>query len=375
MNSTKLFLFLDNLRIGGIQRLALDESYAFDRLGIGIEIVVLQSKVPTDDIRAIDGKFFQDNKIIVHHAPIGRFLKIFWLRRFLKKNNVKIAICHSASSIGLIRLASKALRRKIKIIGFLHQLASLSSQTQKFKRFMYFSMADSIKASSKQFILESNSALSNYPFYENLVKRKLGFDRMGVDLGRIDWLQKNSMVARVEGKPALLFNSRTIAWKGFDKFVSLAEYLGEEYQYIVITSSSIHNSELVDKFKQLPDARLYFGLSVAHFSWEVPTIHIYPTDYGPKVNFPQSIGLNVLECLSLGIPSFISQEGFESWPEFRNSRFVREVDWSLVEEVKIQVEKVLLNAQSWSTMQHEMRRIRSIVSIEEHINRLMKEFL
>jgi len=235
-----IFIVLDNLRIGGIQRLALDEAYSFNRQGNEVSIIILEEPKESDDIREIDGGFFEIHKMKIIIVPHGRIRQIKWFISLLRKRNPQIIFSHSASGIGLIKLASLLSLRKTYIVGFLHQLASLSSFSQKVKRFLLFAMADQVRASSKQFIMEFDIVYRKLGFLNTWILRKMHFDRMGIDLTRINWVQRNESLIPIVGQPALVFNSRVTEWKGFKTFVDLAHYLGPEFQYILITSRMIH---------------------------------------------------------------------------------------------------------------------------------------
>jgi hypothetical protein len=151
---------------------------------------------------------------------------------------------------------------------------------------------------------------------------------MGVDTLRIMENQGSLKLIKIVGLPALIFNSRLIGWKGFESFLNLAEYFGSKFQYVLITGRLGHQSSLLSRFESLPTAKIFYGKSVSNFLWDVPSIHLYPTNYGAKVKYPQNIGLNVLECLALGIPSIISVEGYETWPEFKNMSLINMSNWN-----------------------------------------------
>lgn len=366
MDSQQVFIVLDNLRVGGIQRLALDEAYGLRRNGRDVSLIVLEEEeVPLDDIREIDGLYFEQFKLNIIFVPKGKLKQVIWFFNFTRLRKPKIVFCHSAKGIGLARIASLALRKKLYIVGFLHQLATLSSTKQRLKRMLFFSMANQIRASSKQFILELDAVYGERSIVKKYMNKKLCFDRMGVDLARIDWLQVSQNLISVVDKPALIFNSRVTDWKGFRTFLDLARNLGNDFQYILITSRMVHQSELIADFAQLPTAKVYHGKSVAHFLWTVPALHIYPTNYGKRVKFQQNIGLNVLECLALGIPSVISSEGFETWPELRNSKGIFLTDW-VMQDISNSIKDLFKS--SLVLQPSTNNSFRRLISIEQHLN-------
>jgi len=371
LTAGRVHIVLDNLRVGGIQRLALDEAYSLSRTGKIVSVLVLEELIPTDDMREIDSLFFHKHHLEILFLPKGRRRQINWFARYLRKRKPHILLCHSAKSVWIIRLAALLSLQKVFIVCFLHQIASLSSNVQRAKRFILFCLANQIRASSKQFILEFEIAYRRLNFMNRWVLKKIHFDRMGIDLSRIEWIQNNYDLIPVVNKPALIFNSRLTEWKGFETFLHLAEFLGTDFQYILITTRMGHQNEQLSSFNCLPTAKIFYGKSVPHFYWNTPSVHVYPTNYGQKVKYPQNVGLNVLECLALGIPSIISVEGFETWPEFRGSEMIYTTNWTIEESSKL-VKEVLLSPAPRSLLSNET--LRGLVGIDQHLMRLQELF-
>ena len=80
---------------------------------------------------------------------------------------------------------------------------------------------------------------------------------------------------------------------------------------------------------------LYLGKKPACFKYSDNSIHIYPTAYGDSDKFPQSIGMNLLEFIALGVPGMISNEGFESWPQIKGNSIVQVCNWDNETEKKL----------------------------------------
>jgi len=364
-------IVLDNLRVGGIQRLALDEAYSLTRTGKKVSLLVLEAPMPVDDIREVDSLFFQNHSLEIHFLPSSRSRQVVWFARYLKKNRPRIILCHSAKSVWIVKLASLLSLQKIYIVCFVHQLASLSSFSQRAKRFILFSLANQIRASSYQFILEFEKTHKRLGLINRWVVKKFNFDRMGIDLRRIKWTQTNFELIPIEGKPALIFNSRLTGWKGFETFLRIAELLGNEFQYILITTRTGNHSDSRVRFNSMATAKLFHGKSVSHFKWNTPSVHLYPTNYGPKVKYPQSIGLNVLECLSLGIPSIISYDSFETWPEFKNNKMIHTTSWKEEESTQLVRQALQLLGQKNSLLDEPFYKF---IDIDQHVMRLQELF-
>jgi hypothetical protein len=79
--------------------------------------------------------------------------------------------------------------------------------------------------------------------------------------------------------------------------------------------------------------------------------------------------MNVLEMISQGIPSLISKEGFESWPELRESELVKVVDWTNTDEVSRTVESS--RKLSGQIRNKEFENLSEAISIENHCHRLV----
>jgi trehalose-6-phosphate synthase len=80
--------------------------------------------------------------------------------------------------------------------------------------------------------------------------------------------------------------------------------------------------------------------------------------------------MNVLEMIASGIPSLISEEGFESWPELRDSLLVQVVNW----DSKIEVDKAITSALNLSIEERRVAtdKLLEVISIEQHVNRIIE---
>jgi hypothetical protein len=79
--------------------------------------------------------------------------------------------------------------------------------------------------------------------------------------------------------------------------------------------------------------------------------------------------MNVLECLALGIPSIISEEGFESWPEFKNFDLISTCTWKSSQEF----ENILAKFENISETQRKfsISSIENSISIVKHVDNLI----
>jgi hypothetical protein len=166
-----------------------------------------------------------------------------------------------------------------------------------------------------------------------------------------------------------MFLSRVTSWKGFEKFKAITQQFASEELHTVAITSSNYQTEILDPREFDTDkSHIVFNLSVASLQINAGSVHLYPSDYGPVVKYPQSIGMNVLEMISQGVPSLISSEGFDSWPELRDSPLVKVVDWNNTEEVaRIVYESIGLSTKN---RDREFKKLARVISIESHCGRL-----
>ena len=367
---SKLIFILDNLKIGGIQRLALDEAYWARQHGYGVTLISLE-EIPSINICSIENEFFEQNKIQIISLGGKKLKKLKKLKKFLsKQEDILGIICHSPSAAFLVRVAC-LWRKPAKILLYIHQLIELSDKKQRYKRLILSLFSDSIAVSSNQFKLSIESFLQA-KFYRKILRRNIVFDRMGVYLPRIDHNQKFATKICDGKAPHSIFLSRFTAWKGFDTYEKVIEIVVNVFNghSIVITDS---NKFFEDRNRlNTPDRlHIYIQESPTSFKYGTGTVHIYPSNYGENVQYPQSIGMNVLELLAIGIPSLISKEGFESWPEFKDNKMLKTCAWDNLEEIKTKFEELLF-AES-SITDNELEIIRSIISIESHMKRLIAQ--
>ena len=363
-----IVIVVDNLRVGGIQRIALDEAYSLADREYKIEIIHLEKRRPDDDIVAADYDFFPQfsNKIHLHECS-GTNLEIFRkITAFLKQKSPKIVICHSAKAMPITFFSRQLLRKpgKMLLLGYVHQLITLSRLTQRVKRVIYFHFCDDLRASSNQFVLEMQYLRKRNLFFRLIAPKAMMFDRMGIYLPRIDYFQNREHQEVQISKPSILFLSRVVGWKGFDKYLHVVSMLDPDSAKVVFAPSIYKGVESLGKFESKKNSLLVLDSQVARLKFLASSLHLYPTNYGEKVRNRQNIGMNVLECIALGIPTLITEEDFLSWPELRNSPLVEITNWDLKESV-LKANRLLALSSEIKIL--ESKKLRSVVSIEKHI--------
>ena len=366
MESKEVVFIVDNLRIGGIQRLVLDESYQFIEWGFKVSIISLAPPLQGDQIINVDRNFPLIGKIKIVYFRSNKFYQTYCFVKFLKKNKSQnIFISHSTTGAFLMKISSWIIFKKIKIILFIHQFLSLSKSIQALKRVFYSFFCDNLFFSSKQFLVNWEQIVKKNIILRLLSCKKTKFVRMGVYLPRLKYSDPRNYLRFKEYSPSLIYLSRLTEWKGFNKYLEICNSsLGLKMNCIIFATQI----NLIDTAKlfnsDLRSVQVLYETGVSEFRMPYGSVHIYPTDYGQLIDNPQSIGMNVLEMIAQGVPSIISTENFESWPELQQSILVRAVDWQdsakLFEEL---AECLTISAES---AELESKKLSSAIEISKH---------
>lgn len=360
----------ENLRIGGVQRLLVDETYQFLEWDSNPQIISLSPNLPEDHLPNLDRDYSRSKKLKISFLNSSKFEQIKYFYMLMRKKDApRIFITHSTTGAALIRICALISFKKVLIILQIHQLISLSDKKQQLKRFIYSMCANHILFSSRQFLLEWELILSKKKLLKLMYKKSLKFDRMGVYLPRLassDFIKHQICKTNV---PHLVFLSRVTSWKGFEKFKSITNQFASTDLHTLAMTASNYRKDIFnpDEFNN-ENSHVVFNSSVTSLQLNLGSVHLYPSDYGPNIKYPQCIGMNVLEMISQGIPSLISKEGFESWPELEESLLVKVVDWTNSDEVLRQVEAS--RRLSMQVRNSEFDKLSEVISIENHCRRL-----
>ena len=364
-----VLIVVDNLRVGGIQRLAIDECYSLNKRGVKHLLVSLNAFEENNSIVKVDEEFAEISQLNIQYLGQGKLRQLNELTKFVKQD-FNLIVTHSATAALLLRFAAILKMKRVSIILYIHQLISLSSKKQALKRFFYFTFADKLFVSSNQFKLEIETYLKNN-WWGTLFRKKIYFDRMGIYLDRID--NQFKAVVCQETVPHLIFSSRMTAWKGYQVFLNLASNFHSINHKVVFEISKVKNKQSENQELDKHDNHAFYSKSPASFKYPSKSLHIYPTNYGDSVKYPQSIGMNVLEFLALGVPSLISIEGFQSWPELEKSVLIETCNWFNPLEVDKKANK-LLNVDEVSARDESLK-LRESISIERHVTNLVTQMI
>lgn len=368
MNSNselRAFLAVDDLRVGGIQRLVMDEAYALADEGYKVHIVNFGGVRENDSIIYVDEMTVEKllaKSISITNLPSGKYLKMCKLRIFMIENELNSVICHSPSASLWFRAAALSCFRHVQISLWIHQVLTLSDWKQALKRVILSTTADKIYFSAVQFKLEWEANLVDRVIRKIKSDQNRVVDRLGVHIPRV-----LGNAGGFDCEPVLthlIYASRLTPWKGLEKFDQIIER-NPDYHPVVLTvnvpgdltSSILQAEKLEDHLLVCKSPNFVANLR--------KTVHVYPTDYGKKVRNPQSIGLNVMEFAVLGIPSLISPEVTSTYPEILNSILVESVDW---QESELVDEKIISLANlTQSERKNAAVKMQAICSIQHHV--------
>jgi hypothetical protein len=360
----QILIIVDNLRIGGVQRIALDQAYISEDFGFKTSVLTLEKINTQNAILSVDNDYFNTRTINIKEVPKKIFHQFKFLLFEIKKTNPKFVLCHSARSNLIVYLIRIVTRRQFQIYAFIHQLPTMCSFKQNLKRAFYWRYADKVTAVSIQFLQEIERIKQRSKFWKFIYNYKIQFDRTGVYIPRLEYFQNNSaQFPKTIDKP-LIFLGRIIGWKGYSLFCRIADELTPRKSAVVLTSPERLNSNQYDvNFFSKKHRALILSKGIANFRWPKGSVHIYPTEYGEKTFFPMTVGTNVLECLVIGIPSLISEENFEGWPELKNSKICLTTDWS--DSDVLQKIEILTNL-SKKNIKAESKSLKNVISMENY---------
>jgi len=246
----------------------------------------------------------------------------------------------------------------------------MSSKIQNLKRALYFRLADYVWSVSNQFGLEWDRMRKQSFLYRLVFRGDIAFDRIGLNLDRMRFVSKKTNRVLTRRTP-IIFLGRINRWKGFDKFCEIVNSDFGDYEVVVFTSPAIHADVFNEDFFSKEGRHLVYAKGITDYLWPNSAIHFYPSFYTKDVLHPMSISLNVLECVYLGIPSLISHENFESWPELKDSILCLKTNWKSSELRRLVTD---LQDTPKQQFQSEAIKLREILSIEPHCTRLINKF-
>jgi hypothetical protein len=370
VSNARVLVVLDNFRIGGIERLALDQLFALSDMGISAVAFYRQER-PTKEnpnFLELEADRISQKSIQINAMPEGDLAQLRVLVHFLRNNNVSIVINHSVGASVTLRLAKILSRNRVTVKTFIHQLPTLSAPMQRVKRFIYALTSDELFGYSVAVVQDWNERLDR-----NLLSRKLlGWKRPsvlrnGIYLNRLPALQTPSEERSKQVR--MVFIGRGVAWKNKDFIITSLRSMAKNQVRALLVLPSIEPEAkdiLTAEFGELIEFEI--GKKVEDIIFTRNDINIYPVNYGPKAQFIESISLNCLEMACLGIPSLVTKGGCGTWPELEIAGVIKEVDWNQSKSFEIAMD-------SASQEKFESGRIKefsSIISIDNNLKEILQ---
>jgi glycosyltransferase involved in cell wall biosynthesis len=360
-----ILIICDRFGIGGIERLALDQSYQLNDSQIFSEILILNRTptVGTPTFQENEKELIEKLNIKIKYLPGSRREQFIELSKIITKANYDYIISHSLRGAVLVKLFRFKIRKKYVILTTIHQLPILSAPLQRLKRFFYSQFTDKLYIFSVAAQRDWDSNKKKNIFFRLLLSKKnIGLLRNGVYLPRIPIKEINKNIDPSTNK-RLIFIGRLTAWKGLKTFLDLAQLPQlSAFNVLIVTPTDpkIYLSNIEENFRSR--ITCIIGKSISQINFKRGDLHLYPANYGKDSKFIEGISINVLEMASLGIPSLITKGGAETWPELIKLGIVFEVDWNNPNSVANFIES--LPSDLSFTDIHE---IRSIINIENNL--------
>jgi len=362
----KAYIFLDNLRVGGYQRLTLDQAYKLSDLEIDVTVFVLSPESDWNFAR-IESDLIIQKRIKLVSVSEERFILTEFLRKTFRSEDKEILIIsHSLRATLALRILKTLNCFKGTINTTLHQLPGLSHKSQRVKRFVYAQFSDNLFCFSKA------TELNWYSQFGSRLSRPLRFLSKEISVLRngiyLDRLPNQSHNRLEDNQPRIIYLGRISFWKGLDTLKSLAR-LPELNQFdFLLMVPKISSEDLADLSSLLHDRfEIIEGKSISSLESRTGDVHIYPAHYGEGVSIIESISLNCLEMSAIGVPSLVSKGGLHTWPDLAESKLIREVDWSDLKTVA----QALINTSKTLVGDIELKKVRQIVDIENQISKLL----
>lgn len=324
----KILILVETLRIGGIERNALDQAYQLsDRNELGIILVFnKQDTYKSANFISTEKKLILEKKIDIRFCELGLIRQINVIRKIIKTEDVDLIIDYTLSGNIKVRAASALTRKKVVLHCVVQQMASLSAPIQRYKRMAYAQFANKLFMNSVNYGTDWSYYINKNLITKFLFKKNFEIIRNGVYLPRLHVKSVDLCVGTPE-VARFVFLGRLKLWKGIDKFKNIDSALGGRVKFLVIASDK--DDGVIEKLSDLFGARIkfMFGKTLANFTPLPGDINIYPVDYGPHAPAIEAVSTNCLEMALLGIPSIVTIGGTDNWPEIRTVGLVQEVDW------------------------------------------------
>ena len=336
---SRALLFVDNLRIGGFQRLALDQAYGLSELGYRTTIYVLDELPTSQTPNFLSSEQDLLSSLQVEIVSIGksRTSQLHALFRIARQENSKtLVLSHSLRATALTFIVNLKLGNRLKIISTIHQLPTLSGSRQRFQRFVYAQFSWRILAYSSAVKADWDiRAGRNIFFRKFFARKKIEVMRNGIYLSRLPKLSQNPRDAH---SPRLIYLGRNTSWKGVSTFFEIAkqpELKKFELLFMVPGIDDVDLSSLDQDIRER--VTVIAGKTIAAYQPRLGDVHLYPANYGEAAKYIESVSLNCLELACVGVPTLLTRNGLGTWPDLSNFAIFHETDWKNYSEIAGQI--------------------------------------
>lgn len=365
-----VYIFVDNLRIGGFQRLALDQAYALSDRGFSPTIFVLDDphleNVPSflnSEMEIIVGK-----GVSIKSLGRSRTGQISAINELFSQGCLPdLLLSHSLRATSFLLLVSLRRMKNLKTISTIHQLPTLSAPRQRFQRFLYASLSWRLLAYSVAVQSDWESRIESNLMLRLLFGRKqIAVLRNGIYLER---LPRHVNVSNLTSSGRLIFLGRNTAWKGIATFLEVASQpalSSFEILFMIPDEKDLSIRDLPSELQRR--IQIVAGKSISSFVPQHGDVHLYPANYGPEAKYVESVSLNCLELACLGVPTVLTKGGLGTWPDLAEFSIFFETDWKdpgLVADQVIEVsEKTYTNS--------EIEKMMGSIDIQNQISNLLR---
>jgi glycosyltransferase involved in cell wall biosynthesis len=353
----KACIFVDNLNVGGFQRLALDQAYELSDQGYLVKLFVLSDSQFWVLLRLEEDILCNKNiKIVQVSASRTKQIRVFYRNLRLLSDDTLI-ISHSLRSTFSLKILKVFSFRKFEINTTIHQVPRLSHLSQRIKRFVYAQFSDNLFCFSSAVRADWSTQFGKFGVsLVNHFSKQISVKRNGIYIKRLPPIRSYLDIK----KPRVVYLGRVTFWKNITVFLDLAKELDLINFDFLIVVPNYEDGDLGDLPNILGSRlRVISGKTVSDLEVFDGDVHIYPSNYGTRVPVIESISLNCLEMASLGIPSLVTENGLSTWPELSGSDLIYQVDWNN----KSQVVGKILEASSARIPQEAISDMRSLFDI------------
>lgn len=369
----KILIVVDHLRIGGIERLALDQAYELADRGVEFALINLNLEVTTQNPNFLSqsGESSFIKRIRLINAPKGRIRQFSFILRILAVHRPQLVISHSLRASVLFFIA-RFLRPGHKINTTIHQLPSLSDRRQRIKRFLYSQFTDSLFAYSEAVRRDWNENIQSNLLLRKLCRKKINVLRNGIYLNRLNLnnytIYPKSPIYSSERR--IIFIGRAVGWKGLNKFREISRsFIASQVTFIIYVPSISAQTKSELKGELGNRLELVVGSTLANFQRQPGDVHFYPVNYGKNCAHIESISLNCLEMAALGVQSFVTKGGVDTWPDLAELGAFLEQNWEDLSNLYARMGSLNLNGISGSSL----LRVRELLDVKNNLERHLKE--